>query len=146
MKLENIKVAIVTSKYNYNVTRRLTEGSIAQLKSRGIAVENIKLIEVPGAVEIPYAAKLLAKTAAYQAVICLGSVIQGETDHYDYVCQQVSYGCQKVMLDTEIPIIFGVLTTQNEQQALDRAGGRIGHKGVEAADAALAMISITKEM
>jgi 6,7-dimethyl-8-ribityllumazine synthase len=93
-------------------------------------------------VEIPLVAQSLAKTGRFAAIICLGAVIRGETGHYDYVCGQVSDGCQRVALDNDLPIIFGVLTTDNEEQALDRVGGRHGHKGREAADTAVTMISL----
>ena len=104
------------------------------------------MIQVPGAIEIPLVAKLLAESNRYKAIIALGAVIRGETSHYDYVCDQVSQGCQKVMLDFNIPVIFGVLTTENEEQALARVGGVHGHKGIDAADAALEMIQVVEEL
>jgi 6,7-dimethyl-8-ribityllumazine synthase len=97
---------------------------------------------VPGAVEIPFAVQRLAQLNRYDAIIALGAVIRGETTHYDYVCEQVSQGCQRVMLDFDCPVIFGVLTTENEAQALDRVGGNHGHKGKDALDCALQMIAI----
>ena len=140
--MHDIHIAIVVSEFNQPITNQLLHGTHNRLNQLGIAPEQIKTVKVPGAVEIPLAAKLLAKTKRYHAIICLGAVIRGETGHYDYVCQQVSYGCQKIMLEAELPIIFGVLTTDNVAQALDRVGGNHGHKGEEAADAALAMIKL----
>ena len=106
---------------------------------RGIATQDILIVEVPGAVEIPVVAKQLAMQTKACVIIALGAVIRGETTHYDYVCQQVSEGCQRVALDHQIPVIFGVLTTENEAQAQDRVGGAHGHKGISAADAAIQM-------
>ena len=101
---------------------------------------------MPGAVEIPFIAKRLAKKNKHAAIIALGAVIRGETTHYDYVCQQVSDGCQHVALEYETPVIFGVLTTENDEQAWDRLGGSHGHKGVDAANCALAMQSILQQI
>jgi 6,7-dimethyl-8-ribityllumazine synthase len=138
--------AIVASEFNQSITDLLLEGAKNQLITSGIPSENITVIRVPGAVEIPLAAQLLAKSHHYAAILCLGCVIRGETSHYDYVCQQVSYGCQKVMLQFDLPVIFGVLTTDNFIQAEDRVGGRHGHKGKEAADAALKMVRIVEQI
>lgn len=140
------KIAIVVSQFNSNITDELLEGALSRLKELEIDATNITTIHVPGAIEIPLATQLLASNKIYDAIICLGAVIRGETNHYDYVCQQVSYGCQRVMLDFNIPVIFGVLTTDNEAQALDRIGGKEGHKGKEAADVALTMIGIVDEL
>jgi 6,7-dimethyl-8-ribityllumazine synthase len=142
----NKSFAIVVSKFNSLITDKLLEGALARLKEHGIKDEYIYVAEVPGAVEIPLIAQLLAKQGRYQAIICLGAVIRGETSHYDYVCDQVSLGCQKVMLDHHIPVIFGVLTTNNEEQALDRVGGKEGHKGIYAADAAISMANLVDEL
>lgn len=138
------QIAIVVSQFNQEITSRLKQGAMSRLLEAGMDQANIIVKEVPGAVEIPLTAQLLAKTKRYQAIICLGAVIRGETSHYDYVCEQVSNGCQRVMLDHEIPVIFGVLTTESEEQALARVGGSEGHKGREAADAALDMINVLK--
>lgn len=140
--MHEFKIAVVVSEFNSEITEELCDGAQARLLERGVVAENITVIRVPGAVEIPLAAKLLAKLKKYHAIICLGAVIRGETSHYDYVCQQVSQGCQQVMLSFDIPVIFGVLTTENEAQALARVGGIEGHKGREAADAALAMVTL----
>lgn len=140
------KFAIVTSVFNQEVTDKLLAGALERLKELGVQKNNITSLRVPGAVEIPLTAKLLAKSQKYAAIICLGAVIRGETTHYDYVCEQVSQGCQRVMLDYEIPVIFGVLTTENEEQAFARAGGAHGHKGRDAADCAVAMVELVQKL
>lgn len=141
----NASYAIIVSTYNQSITDKLRDGAIDQLKKSGVSPEQIHVYPVPGAVEIPYAALLLAQRNEHDAIICLGAVIRGETSHYDYVCDQVSQGCQRVMLDHTIPVIFGVLTTENDAQAEDRVGGAHGHKGREAADTAIAMVTFTRE-
>lgn len=142
MKVSNSKIAIVMSEFNINITAELLDGAMKTLLKSGLNESQIKVVTVPGAVEIPFTAKLLANTKKYAAIIALGAIIRGDTDHYDYVCQQVSYGCQKVMLDLNIPIIFGILTTRNVRQANDRISYKKEHKGVEAAHTAIKMISI----
>src|SRR3990167_1652551 len=137
MKDSDIRFAIVVSQFNQAITDGLLHGALSRLHELGVTQSHITLVKVPGAVEIPLAAKLLARCKKYQAIICLGAVIRGDTDHYDYVCQQVSGGCQQVMMEFDIPVIFGVLTTKNMQQAQDRIGGKMGHKGIEAVDAAV---------
>jgi len=145
MKPEAVRLGIVVSQFNKELTTALLEGALQRLTERGVLPEKIKVVEVPGAIEIPLAAKLLAKSKDYQALICLGAVVRGETSHYDYVCSQVSEGCQQVMLAYELPVIFGVLTTENEAQAFARVGGNEGHKGRDAADAALQMIAVLQD-
>ncbi len=138
--------AIIVSQFNEEITSKLLEGALSRLQKHGVKNENIRVVHVPGAVEIPLTAKLLAKSNRFQAIISLGAVIRGDTDHYDYVCQQVSHGCQQVMLEHEVPVIFGILTTNTEEQALERVGGSHGHKGCDAADAAIAMVAVAKDM
>jgi len=133
------KYAIVVSQFNHSITDKLVQGALTQFTLRNINSESISITRVPGAVEIPLTAKLLAKTNQYAAIICFGAVIRGETDHYHYVSQMVSDGCMQVMLACEVPVIFGVLTTENHQQAVDRVGGKSGDMGKEAVEAALAM-------
>lgn len=135
-----MKIAVVVSEFNQPVTSKLREGCLGELARQGVEVALEDVIEVPGAVELPLMAQCFARTKRYDAVICLGVVIRGETTHYDYVCQQVSYGCQRVALDYNLPVVFGVLTTENSQQAFDRLGGTHGHKGIDAAKTAIAMI------
>lgn len=137
-----MRVAIVVSRFNEEITRRLYDGAVARLKELDFADEHVTAVWVPGAVEIPLTAQRLARTKHYEAIICLGAVIRGETSHYDYVCDQVSQGCQKVALENNIPVIFGVLTTEDETQALERTGGQHGHKGRDAVDTAVEMVSV----
>ncbi len=140
------KIAIVVSRFNQEVTDRLVEGGLERFKELQKGVELPPVYSVPGAVEIPLIAQLLAKTEKYSAIICYGAVIRGETSHYDYVCQQVSYGCQKVALAYSIPVIFSVLTTDSEWQAMERVGGAHGHKGRDGMDAAFEMIDLMKSI
>jgi len=139
------QIAIVVSEFNAEITEKLLEGCLSRLKKCGVAGNQIYVVKVPGAIEIPLTAQWLIKKN-FQVIIGLGAVIKGETDHYQYVCEQVSQGCQQVMLESGIPIIFGVLTTKNSKQAYDRIGGKHGHKGVDAADAALRMLKIMNEL
>jgi 6,7-dimethyl-8-ribityllumazine synthase len=133
------KIAIVVSEFNSLITDKMLEGALQEAKDQGLNDSQILVRRVPGAVELPYAAKLLAETKNFDAVVLLGCVIRGETDHYDYVCDQVSYGTQKVMHKYNLPIIFGILTTHNKEQALDRVGGKKGHKGKYCVQAAITM-------
>lgn len=142
---KNIKIAIITSRFNEEVTEKLKSGAIEELNKLNIASDQYDLFDVPGAVEIPLIAKKCALTKKYDAIICFGAVIRGETTHYDYVCEQVSVGCQQVMMQFDIPIIFGVLTTENEAQAFDRVGGAHGHKGKDAVHAALEMVALIRQ-
>lgn len=140
------KVALVVSRFNEEVTHLLYEGAVHRLKELDFAPGQVTVVSVPGAIEIPITAQRLAKSKTYEAIICLGAVIRGETSHYDYVCQQVSQGCLQVSLQYDIPVIFGVLTTEDEAQALARAGGKHGHKGREAVDAAFEMVSVLRQL
>lgn len=139
-------IALVVSTFNQEVTSELKRGALLRLAELGFKANEITIVEVPGAVEIPFVAQLLARKNTVKAVIALGAIIRGETSHYDYVCDQVSQGCQRVMLDFDIPVIFGVLTTENEEQALDRVGGKHGHKGRDAVDCAWMMHSIRQQL
>ncbi|MDX1902370.1 MAG: 6,7-dimethyl-8-ribityllumazine synthase [Gammaproteobacteria bacterium] len=138
----NDQYSIVVSQFNEGITNKLLQGALTRFQELKIPEENIHIFRVPGAIEIPLTTKLLAKTKKYNAIICLGAVIRGETSHYDYVCQQVSAGCMQVMLEYKIPVIFGILTTENEKQAEDRAGGKEGHKGIEAVETAISMLKV----
>jgi 6,7-dimethyl-8-ribityllumazine synthase len=143
---ESFSVAIIVSRFNEEVTQGLYEGAIQRLNELKIPAEQITVVWVPGAVEIPIVAKQLAESKQYQVVIALGAVIRGETYHYDFVCKQVSDGCQHIALEYNIPVIFGVLTTENREQALDRAGGKHSNKGSEAVDAAFEMVSVMQQL
>ncbi|KTC69363.1 riboflavin synthase beta chain (6,7-dimethyl-8-ribityllumazine synthase) [Legionella birminghamensis] len=137
--VKSFPVAIITSQFNEDVTQALKEGAIDQLRKRGIEEKDILLFDVPGAIEIPLVAQRIASKKMAKAIITLGSVIRGDTSHYDLVCDVVSDGCMRVSLDHSIPVLFGVLTTENHEQAWDRLGGKFGHKGREVADCAVAM-------
>lgn len=139
-------IAIVVSRFNQEITQKLYDGAIQRLNELDFDTQQITVVWVPGAVEIPLAAQRLAKTEKFEAIICLGAVIMGETKHFDYVCQQVSFGCQKVALTHDIPVIFGVLTTDTEEQAYDRVGGHHGHKGRSAVDTAFELISVLRQI
>lgn len=139
------KIALVVGRFNQQVTQKLLDGCLAQLQELGIDHANIQVMWVPGVVEIPLIAKQFAAAGQVDAVIALGAVIRGETGHYDYVCEQVSQGCQRVMLDFDLPVVFGVLTTDNREQAMDRVGGNHGHKGIDAANTAIEMVTLMKE-
>lgn len=139
-------VAIVVSRFNDEVTSKLLEGAVQRLINLGFPNDKITVVYVPGAVEIPIVAKKLIEGARFRAIIALGAVIRGDTSHYDYVCQMVSDGCMQLGLETGIPVIFGVLTTENEEQALARAGGVHGNKGVDAVDAAVEMVGLLRTL
>jgi 6,7-dimethyl-8-ribityllumazine synthase len=141
----SLKVGIVVSQWNEEITGVLLEGALNTLKKHGVTRENILIRTVPGSFELPYAARIVAEQFTPHAVICLGCVIQGETKHFDYICQGVTMGITELNLDYDIPFIFGVLTTDNLQQARDRAGGKHGNKGDEAAITALKMTSLRAE-
>jgi 6,7-dimethyl-8-ribityllumazine synthase len=139
-------IAIVVSRFNQDITQKLHDGALQRLKELGFPDDRITVAWVPGAVEIPITAKRFALTGEYEAIICLGAVIYGETKHFEYVCQQVTHGCQTVALSHDIPVIFGVLTTDNMAQAQDRVGGKKGHMGIEAANAAYEMVSVLSQI
>ena len=146
LKVTSFPIAIVVSLFNHDIISQLREGAIQRLLERGFAAQDILVVEVPGAVEIPVTASLIAKHQQVEAIIALGSVIRGETDHYDCVFEQINYGCQRVALDYQIPVIFEVLMTEDEAQAFDRLGGSHGHKGVSAADCAIDMVTILNKV
>jgi len=135
------RIAIVVAQYNEDITGALYEGAHQRLLELGVPAENLVTSDVPGAVELPLIAQQYAQTGQYDAIICLGAIIRGETDHYDYVAKMAADGCQQVSLAHNIPVVFGVLTVNHHVQALDRVGGRVGHKGVEAAECAITMIN-----
>ncbi|CAN5456650.1 6,7-dimethyl-8-ribityllumazine synthase [soil metagenome] len=140
------KVALVVSRFNEEITHLLYEGAIHRLKELDFAPDQVTVVSVPGAIEIPLTAQRLAQSKRFEAIVCLGAVIRGETTHYDYVCQQVSEGCLQVSLQYDIPVIFGILTTEDDEQAFERAGGKHGHKGRDAVDAAFEMVSVLRQL
>ena len=137
-----MNVAIVVTRWNEFITGKLKEGAVDTLIRQGVSDENITIVWCPGAYEIPLTAKKLVATSKYDAVICLGAVIRGSTPHFDYVCQAVNKGVSEVGMSFGIPAIFGVLTTDNIEQAIERAGTKAGNKGAEAAMAAIEMVSL----
>jgi 6,7-dimethyl-8-ribityllumazine synthase len=145
--LENpYTIGIAVSEWNQEITANLAEGAINTLKKYGYSDEHIIIKSVPGSFELPLAAEYLINFAYADAVICLGCVIQGETRHFDFICSAVAEGIMKLNLTTEVPVSFGVLTTDNQQQAIDRSGGKHGNKGDEAAIAALKMLNLKNEL
>lgn len=145
-KLEDIRVAIVAAEWNGHITSALTEGALSVFRKEGYAAENVDVFHVPGAVELTYAASQLIEASLYDAVIVFGCVIRGGTPHFDYVCQSVTQGVTALNADCDVPVIFGVLTVDTEQDAIDRAGGKLGNKGSEAAEAAIKMIDFTRKV
>ena len=138
------KFAVVVSEWNEQITEALYSGTVQTLLHNGVSKENIVRRDVPGTFELSIGAQWLAQREDIDAVICLGSVIQGETKHFDFICQSVAQGVKDVSLKYDKPVIFGVLTTNNIQQALDRAGGKHGNKGEEAAITAIKMLSFQR--
>ena len=139
-KLSRKKVAIVVAQWNEEITEALYAGAVSSLLAHGLKKTNIIRKEVPGSFELSLGGLWMAQEKGIDAVICLGSVIQGDTPHFDYICQAVAYGITEAGLKTGKPVIFGVITTLNKQQALDRAGGKLGNKGEEAAITAIRMM------
>lgn len=142
---EGLKFGIVAGRFNEFIGSKLISGAIDALKRHGVNEEDIEITWVPGAFEIPLAAKKMAKTNRYDGVICLGAVIKGSTPHFDYVSSEVSKGVATVGLETEIPVIFGVLTTDTIEQAIERAGTKAGNKGYDAAVTAIEMANLLKQ-
>ena len=143
---EDTRVAIAVARWNGHITSRLAEGAVEKLKAVGLTDDQVDVFEVPGAVELTFAASQLIESSQYDAVIVFGCVIRGDTPHFDYVCQSVTQGVTALNADCDTPVIFGLLTVENEQQALERVGGAHGHKGIEAAEAALAMINFKRSV
>ena len=143
---EGVKVGIVVARFNEFITSKLLGGAIDGLKRENVKEEDIEVAWVPGAFEIPLIAKKMADSKKYDAVICLGAVIRGATSHYDYVCAEVSKGVAQVSLNAGIPVMFGVLTTDTIEQAVERAGTKAGNKGFECAQGAIEMVNLIREM
>ena len=143
---EDMKFGIVVSEWNPIVTEALMNGAYNTLKKHGAKAENIIVAHVPGSFELTHAAKQFIKQTDVDAIICLGCVIKGDTPHFDYVCQGVTQGITALNMKHKVPVIFGVLTTNNQQQALDRAGGKLGNKGDEGAITAIKMVALSSEL
>ncbi|MDV2910580.1 6,7-dimethyl-8-ribityllumazine synthase [Pediococcus acidilactici] len=143
---EGKKIGIVVAKFNELVTRKLLDGAKQGLEQLGVEANNIIVYWVPGAFEIPRVVKLLSNSGKVDGIISLGAVIRGETSHYDYVCNEVSSGISQVSLNNKVPVMFGILTTDSMNQALDRAGGKSGNKGIECANGIIEMINLENEL
>ncbi len=146
LQAEGLKVAIVVARFNEFITSKLLGGATDMLLRHGASEEDITIAWVPGAFEIPLTAQKLAASKKYDTVICLGAVIRGATSHYDYVCSEVSKGIAHVSLQTGVPVAFGVLTTENIEQAVERAGTKSGNKGADAAVSAIEMVNLLKNI
>ena len=142
LTVNNEKFCIVISRFNEFIGGKLLSGAVDELKRHGVDEANIDVVWCPGAFEIPLVAKKCANTGNYSAIITLGAVIKGSTSHYDYVCAEVSKGVASVSLETGVPVIFGVLTTDNIEQAIERAGTKAGNKGSDAAKSAIEMANL----
>ena len=146
LSAEGFRFAIIVSRFNDFICSRLMEGAVDALSRHGCDEGNMVIIRVPGAFEMPLAARKLARTKDYDAVICLGAVIRGATPHFDYVAAEVSKGIASVALESETPVTFGVLTTDNLEQAIERAGSKAGNKGWAAAMAAVEMVNLLRQV
>ena len=146
LSADGIKVGIVAARFNEFITSKLLSGALDCLKRENVVESDIEVAWVPGAFEIPLIASRMAASGRYDAVICLGAVIRGNTSHYDYVCSEVSKGIAHVSLSSGIPVMFGVLTTDNIEQAIERAGTKAGNKGAECAHGAIEMVNLMREM
>ena len=143
---ENIKVGIVAARFNELIVSKLLSGAVDGLSRHNVNDSDIEVAWVPGAFEIPLIASKMAKSGKYDAIICLGAVIRGATSHYDYVCSEVSKGIANVSLNSDIPVIFGVVTTENIEQAIERAGTKAGNKGYDSAMSAIEMVNLIREI
>ena len=143
---KGIRIGIVAARFNEFITSKLLSGAMDALLRHDVPEENIAVAWVPGAFEIPLIASKMAKSGKYDAVICLGAVIRGSTSHYDYVCNEVSKGIATVSLQTGVPVMFGVVTTENIEQAIERAGTKAGNKGYDCALGALEMVNLLRTM
>ena len=143
---KGLRFAVVASRFNEFITSKLLEGALDMLRRHGAAENAVDVVWVPGAFEIPLAAKKLASCGKYDAVICVGAVIRGATSHYDYVCSEVSKGVAQAALATGVPVIFSVVTTENIEQAVERAGTKAGNKGADGAMAAMEMANLLKKI
>ncbi len=143
---EGFNFAIIVSRFNDFISSKLVEGAMDALTRHGATEGQVSLIKVPGAFEIPLAAKRVAESGNYHAIICLGAVIRGSTPHFEYVAAEVSKGIATVSLESKVPVLFGVLTTDSLEQAIERAGSKVGNKGWDAAMAAMEMVNLYKQL
>lgn len=146
MVSNGIKIGIVAARFNEFITSKLVDGAIDGLARHDVKEKDIEVAWVPGAFEIPLIAAKMAKSEKYDAIICLGAVIRGSTSHYDYVCNEVSKGISAISLKYDLPVMFGVITTENIEQAIERAGTKAGNKGYDCALGAIEMVNLIKEI
>ena len=144
--LDDVKIAVVSAEWTGHITGPLAAGAVNTLREYGLSDDEIGVFTVPGAVELTFAASKLIESSEYDAIIVIGCVIKGDTPHFDYVCSSVTQGITHLNAECDIPVIFGVLTVLDEQQALDRAGGRLGNKGSEAAETAIKMVAFNRSV
>lgn len=143
---EGLRVGVVASRFNEFIVSKLLSGAVDGLVRHGASTEDLTVAWVPGAFEIPLAAQRMAQSANYDAILCLGAVIRGNTSHYDYVCSEVSKGVAHVALESNIPVLFGVLTTDTIEQAIERAGTKAGNKGYDVALSAIEMVNLLRQI
>ena len=143
---KEMRVGIVAARFNEFIVGKLLDGAMDGLRRHGVSEDEMDIAWVPGAFEIPLIASKMAKSGKYDAVICLGAVIRGSTTHYDYVCSEVSKGIATVSLGSDIPVMFGVVTTENIEQAIERAGTKAGNKGYDCAVSAIEMVNLIREI
>lgn len=143
---ENVKIGIVAARFNEFIVSKLVGGALDGLKRHDVSEDDIEIAWVPGTFEIPLVASKMAKSGKYDAIICLGAVIRGATSHYDYVCNEASKGIASVSMNTDIPVMFGVLTTDTIEQAIERAGTKAGNKGYDCALGAIEMVNLLRAM
>ena len=141
-----LRIAVVVSRFNEFITEQLAKGALEALEKHGCLHENILFVKVPGAWELSIAARAIAETKRYDAIVALGAIVRGDTPHFDFVANGATDGLNRVGLDTGVPIAFGVLTTDDMQQAMDRAGGKSGNKGFEAAEAVIEMANLVRDL
>ncbi len=146
LQAEGKRFGIIAARFNDFITEKLVAGALDALKRSGASDADVSLMKVPGSFEIPLAAKMMAKSGKYDAIICLGAVIRGATSHYDYVCAEVSKGIAAVSLDYGLPVIFGIVTTESIEQAIERAGTKAGNKGFDAAVAAIEKANLMQQI
>lgn len=144
--VDDQRFAIVVSEFNEFVTEAMLDGALETLRRHGADLDEVTVVHVPGSLEIPVVAQKCARSGDYDAVVCVGAVIRGATDHFDYVCSGVSGGTMQASLETDVPVIFGVITTDTIDQAIERAGTKAGNKGSEAAKAAIEMASVMEKL
>jgi 6,7-dimethyl-8-ribityllumazine synthase len=142
----HLRIAVVCARYNDEITRRLLHGAESKLDECGVSTEHRLVVWVPGSFELPLGAQSVAHTGGIDAVVCLGTVIRGATAHFDFIAGECAAGLQRVQLETNLPIVFGVLTTENFEQALERSGGAMGNKGSEAVETAIEMANLLKDV